>query len=120
MTSKLTIDERENGDITILTLVGQMVLDDGDLAFRKRVHDLLDRGRTKVVLDLGGLTYIDSAGIGMIAGKLKTLREGGGDMKLLHLTTRGQRVFGVAKLLIMFETFDTEDLAVKSFEFNVR
>lgn len=118
--SKLTIDERESGDVTILTLAGQMMLDDGDLAFRKRIHDLIDRGRTKIVLDMGGVTYIDSAGIGMVAGKLKTVRESGGDMKLLHLTTRGQRVFGVAKLLIMFETFDTEELAVKSFEFNVR
>lgn len=117
--SKLTIDERESGDVTILTLTGQMLLDDGDLAFRQRVHDLIDRRRTKILLELGGLTYIDSAGIGMVAGKLKTLREQGGDMKLLHLTTRGQRVFGMAKLLLMFETFDSEDPAVKSFAFKV-
>ncbi len=115
--SKLTIDERESGDVTILTLTGQMLLDDGDLAFRKRIHELIERGRTKVVLEMGGVTYIDSAGIGMVAGKLKTLRESGGDMKLLHLTTKGQRVFGMAKLLLMFETFDDEEKAVKSFGF---
>jgi anti-sigma B factor antagonist len=115
--SKLTIDEREAGDVTILTLTGQMLLDDGDLAFRKRIHELIERGRSKVVLELGGVTYIDSAGIGMVAGKLKTLREAGGDMKLLHLTTKGQRVFGMAKLLMLFETFDNEEKAVKSFEF---
>lgn len=115
--SKLTIDERESGDVTILTLTGQMLLDDGDLAFRKRIHDLIERDRTKVVLELGGVTYIDSAGIGMVAAKLKTLREKNGDMKLLHLTTRGQRVFGMAKLLLMFETFDDEEKAVASFKF---
>jgi anti-sigma B factor antagonist len=115
--SKLTIDERESGEVTILTLTGQMLLDDGDLAFRQRIHDLIARGRTKVILEMSGVTYIDSAGIGMIAGKLKTLREQGGDLKLLHLTTRGQRVFGMAKLLLMFETFDNQDQAVKSFGF---
>src|SRR5512147_2271744 len=117
--SKLTIDERESGDVTILTLTGQMLLDDGDLVFRQRVHDLLDRGRTKILLELGGLTYLDSAGVGMIAGKLKTVRERGGDMKMLHLSTRGQRVFGMAKLLLAFETFDNEDQAVRSFAFKV-
>src|SRR5688572_16029769 len=108
MTSKLTIAEHEADDVTVLTLTGQVLLDDGDLAFRQRIHDLIDRGRVKVVLEMSGVTYIDSAGIGMIAGKLKTLRESGGDMKLTNLTTRGQRVFGMAKLLILFETFETE------------
>ena len=105
--------------MTVLTLTGEVTLDDGDLAFRQRIHDLIARGRKKVVLELGGVTYIDSAGIGMIAGKLKTLREEGGDMKLLHLTTRGQRVFGMAKLLLLFETFDNEEQAVTSFAFKV-
>lgn len=120
MPSKLTIAEHEADDVTVLTLAGQMLLDDGDLAFRKRIHELADRGRVKVVLEMGGVTYIDSAGIGMIAGKLKTLRERGGDMKLANLSTRGQRVFGMAKLLLLFETFETEADAVKSFAFNVR
>lgn len=117
--SKLTILEREDGDVTILTLTGQILLDDGDLAIRLRIHDLLDRGRKKILLDMNGVTYIDSAGVGMIAGKLKTVREQGGDMKLLRLSTRGQRVFGMMKLLIAFETFEDEGLAVKSFAFKV-
>ena len=120
MPSKLTIAEHDAGDVTVLTMTGQMLLDDGDLAFRKRIHDLADRGRVKVVLEMAGVTYIDSAGIGMIAAKLKTLRERGGDMKLANLSTRGQRVFGMAKLLLMFETFETEAEAVKSFAFKVR
>lgn len=118
--SKLTITDHDAGDVTVLTMAGQMLLDDGDLAFRKWIHALVDRGRVKVVLEMSGVTYIDSAGIGMIAGKLKTLRERGGDMKLAGLSTRGQRVFGMAKLLVMFETFDTEAEAVRSFGFMVR
>jgi len=113
--SKLTIEERDAGDVTVLTLTGQMLLDDGDLAFRKRIHDLIDRGRTKVVLDLGGVTYIDSSGVGMLAAKLKTLKENGGDLKLLRLTRRSESLLGMLKLLIVFETFDSEAAAVRSF-----
>ena len=115
MRSKLTIAEQEFGDVTVLDLSGQLILDDGDLVFRKRIHELLERGRFKVVVDLGSVDYIDSAGVGMIVGKLKTVREKGGDMKLVNLNVRGLRIFGIAKLLLIFETFDTADAAVKSF-----
>ena len=117
--SRLKIEEREAGDVTVLDLSGQLVLDDGDLVFRKRIHELIDRGRFKVVVDLDRVDYIDSAGIGMIVGKLKTVRERGGDMKLVRLNVRGLRVFGITKLLLVFETFDNEDDAVKSFAFDV-
>jgi anti-sigma B factor antagonist len=70
---------------------------------------------TKVVLDLGGVTYIDSSGVGMLAAKLKTLKENGGDMKLLHLNPRAESLFGMLKLLIVFERFDDEAAAVRSF-----
>jgi anti-anti-sigma factor len=120
MSSKLAIAERESGDVTILKLSGQLVLDDGDLSFRKTIHELVDRGRTKIVVDLEAVTYIDSAGIGMVVSKLKTLRERGGDMKLLNLNLRGLRVFGITKLMFVFDTFNSEEMAVKSFEFDAR
>ena len=113
--TKLNIDERHLDDVTILALEGQMLLDDGDLAFRRQIHDLIARGRTKVVVDLGGVSYIDSSGVGMLVAKMKTLRERGGDMKLLHLTRRSESLFGMLKLLIVFETFDDEAAAVRSF-----
>ena len=117
--SKLRIDEREAGDVTILSLSGELILDDGDLVFRKKIHELVDRGRPRVVLDFGNVSYIDSAGIGMVVGKLKTVRERGGDMKLLNLTARGLRVFGITKLMVVFESFENVDAAVKSFTFKV-
>jgi anti-sigma B factor antagonist len=113
--SKLTIEERPAGDVTVLVLTGEMLLDDGDLAFRKRIHDLIDRGRAKVVLDLGGLTYIDSSGVGMLVAKLKTLREHAGDIKLVRLNRRAESLFGMLKLLVVFETFQDEAAAVRSF-----
>jgi anti-sigma B factor antagonist len=113
--SKLTIEERHTGDVTVLVLAGQMLLDDGDLAFGKRIRDLIERGRAKIVLDLGGLTYIDSSGVGMIVFQQKALRQSGGDMKLLHLNRRSETLFGMLKLLIVFETFEDEAAAVRSF-----
>jgi anti-anti-sigma factor len=118
--SKLRIEERQAGDVTVLVLTGQMLLDDGDLAFGKRVRDLVDRGCTKIVLDLGGVTYIDSSGVGMLAAKLKTLKEKGGDMKLLHLSPRTESLFGMLKLFIVFERFDDEAAAVRSFAWSTR
>jgi anti-sigma B factor antagonist len=113
--SKLTIEERHAGDVTVLVLTGQMLLDDGDLAFGKRISDLIARGCAKIVLDLGGVTYIDSSGVGMIVFQLKTLQQNGGDMKLLHLNPRAESLFGMLKLLMMFDRFDDEAAAVRSF-----
>ena len=113
--SKLTIEERHAGDVTVLVLTGQMLLDDGDLAFGKRISDLIDRGCAKIVLDLGGVTYIDSSGVGMIVFQLKALQQKGGDMKLLHLNPRAESLFGMLKLLMMFDIFEDEAAAVRSF-----
>jgi len=113
--SKLDIQERDDGDVTVLTLTGEITLDDGDLAFRRRVHELIDRGRAKLVVDLAGVTFIDSAGVGMLAAKLKTVREKGGDLRLSRISSRGQRLLGIMKILIAFETFDDEASAVSSF-----
>jgi anti-sigma B factor antagonist len=113
--SKLTISERYAGDVTILVLTGQMVLDDGDLVFGQRIRDLVDRGFQKVVLDLGVVTYVDSSGVGMLVAKLKTLREKGGDLRLLHLNPRAESLLGMLKLLLVFERFDEEAAAVRSF-----
>ena len=113
--SALSIVEHQMDDVTVLALTGQMLLDDGDLVFGRKIRDLADRGRVKIILDLGGLTYVDSSGVGMLVGKLKSVRENGGDIRLLHVTTRGQRLFGMLKILTVFETFEDEAQAVRSF-----
>ena len=113
--SKLDIQERHDGEVTVLTLTGQITLDDGDLLFRQRVHDLVDQGRVKLVVDLANVTYIDSAGVGMLAAKLKTVKGKGGDLRLARITRRSQHLLGMMKILIAFETFDDEASAVKSF-----
>jgi anti-sigma B factor antagonist len=118
--SKLHIVERRVGDVTILELSGEMTLDDGDLLFRKKVHELLAEGRKKILLEVGGITKIDSAGVGMLVAKLKMAREHQGDIKLLHLTSRSSRVFGMMRILTAFETLEDEGQAIESFKHDVR
>jgi anti-sigma B factor antagonist len=113
--SKIRISERRTGDVTVIALAGEMLVDDGDLALRQRVHELLDEGRVKILVDLAEVTHIDSAGVGMMVAKQKTAREHGGDVKLVHLTSRSQRLLALMKLASVFEVFETEDEAVRSF-----
>jgi anti-sigma B factor antagonist len=113
--SGLVIRERQEGEVTVLTLSGEITLDDGDLAFRERIHQLIERGRTKVVADLDGVLFIDSAGVGMLAAKLKTLRAQGGDLRLSRLSRRGRRLLSTMKILLAFETFEDEASAIESY-----
>ena len=115
--SKLQIDERETHGVTVLTLSVQMLLDDGDLLFGRRVNDLVARERMKVLVDLAAVTAIDSSGVGMMVAKLKDLRKRGGDMRLLRLTSAGHRLFNVLRLKTTFEVFDDEAAALRSYDF---
>ena len=111
---------QESGDVRIVR-VGESRLTYPTLsAFFTEVRQIVDGGARKLLIDLSAVTYIDSAGVGMVVSKLKTLRERGGDMKLLNLNLRGLRIFGITKLMFVFDTFDSEAMAVKSFEFTAR
>ena len=113
--SKLQILGRRIGDVAMLVLSGEMLVDDGDLALRQQIHDLLDQGRDKILVDLAAVSHIDSAGVGMMVAKQKTVRDRGGDLKLLHLTSRSQRLLALMKLASVFEAFEDEDAAIESF-----
>ena len=113
--SKLEIQERQEGHVTVLILSGQITLDAGDLVFKTRVNDLLGQGRTKIVADMANVTYVDSAGLGMLASKLRTVREKGGDLKLARVSAKIQRVLNMMKLPIAFETFEDDAAAIRSF-----
>ena len=103
------------GDVTILTLSGQILVDDGDIAIRKRVLELVAHRRVHVVLDLGNVTHIDSAGFGTMASKAKMLHDHNGSLKLLHVPPRSMRLLEVMRLHTTFDIFDDEDAAIKSF-----
>ena len=111
----MTLKERRVGDVSILDLKGRLVLDDGDDLLRDRINDLVNEGRVKIVVNLHDVTYVDSCGVGVLIAKYVSVRKKGGDVKLLNLTSRSQRVMEISKLLTVFETFDSEDRAIASF-----
>ena len=111
----LHITEREVGDVTVLDLNGLLVLDDGDVVFRDAINALITRGRQQFVVNLADVTYIDSAGIGMLISRFLAVKRQGGDMKIANLTTRSHRVMTITHLLTVFDAFNSVDDAVQSF-----
>jgi anti-sigma B factor antagonist len=111
----MEIAERSVGDITVLDLKGKMTLGEGDELLKDKINSLLGTGKKKLVLNLEGVPYIDSAGLGEIVRTFTTVSRQGGSLKLLNLTKRIEDLLAITKLLTVFETFDTEAEAIKSF-----
>jgi len=111
----MVIEERRVGAVTILALRGRLVLDDGDVLLRERVDDLVKRGDLRIVIDFSDLDYVDSAGIGVLIAKYLSVRRKGGSLKLLRLSMRAHHALEITHLLTVFETFEEEDAAIKSF-----
>jgi len=111
----MEIAERTVSDITVLDLKGKMTLGEGDELLKDKINSLLAAGKKKLVLNLEGVPYIDSAGLGEIVRTFTTVSRQGGKLKLLNLTKRIEDLLSITKLLTVFETFDSEAEATKSF-----
>ena len=111
----MQIEERSAGDVIVLDLKGKMTLGEGDELLKDKINSLVQQGRRKVVLNLEGVPYIDSAGLGQIVGGYTTIARQGGSLKLLNLTKRITDLLSITKLLTVFETYDSEADAVRSF-----
>jgi anti-sigma B factor antagonist len=111
----MQIDQRAIGDVTILDLKGKITLGEGDELLKDKVNSLVNQGHKKIVLNLADVPYIDSAGLGEIVRTYTTVSRQGGSLKLLNLTKRITDLLAITKLLTVFETFDTEAEAIKSF-----
>jgi anti-sigma B factor antagonist len=113
--SKLAIEERQVGDVVVLTLTGEITLDDGDLKFGRKIDELLARGQHRILVDLAGVTYIDSAGVGMMVFEYKAVRAKAGALKLFGLTAHSHRLLALMRLKSLFEVFEDEAMALRSF-----
>lgn len=111
----MQIDERKLGDVTILDLKGKLTLGDGDELLRAKVNGLVQAGVKRIVLNLGEVPYIDSAGLGEVVRSYTTVKKHEGMLKLLNLTKRIQDLLAITKLLTVFDTFESETDAVMSF-----
>ena len=111
----MQIEERAVGDIVVLDLKGRITLGEGDQLLKDKVNSLVNQGRKRMVLNLAGVPYIDSAGLGEIVGSYTTVSRQGGSLKLLNLTKKITDLLAITKLLTVFEAFESEDEAVRSF-----
>ncbi|ODS59065.1 MAG: anti-anti-sigma factor [Acidobacteria bacterium SCN 69-37] len=111
----MQIEERVVGDVTILDLKGKITLGEGDEALKDKINSLTLQNRRQILLNLEGVPYIDSAGLGEVVRTYTTVSRQGGQLKLVNLTKRIEDLLSITKLLTVFETFDTEDEALKSF-----
>ena len=112
----MQIDERVVDGVTILDLKGKMTLGEGDELLKDKVNSLLSQGIKKIILNLADVPYVDSAGLGEIVRTFTTVSRQGGSLKLLNLTKRITDLLSITKLLTVFETFDSEPDALKSFQ----
>src|SRR5205809_6891836 len=111
----MQIEERAVGDVVVLDLKGRVTLGEGDELLKDKVNSLLNQGRKKIVLNLAEVPYIDSAGLGEIVRTYTTVSRQGGSLKLLNLTKRIADLLSITKLMTVFESFDAEAEAVRSF-----
>jgi len=116
VTARLLIVEERAADMTILRLSGRLELDNGDVVFRDWIDRLVAEGRVRIVLDVRDVIRIDSAGIGMLVSKLLSVRRRGGTIKLLYLTPHSGHLLHITGLKAVFEIFDDESAAVRSFD----
>ena len=106
---------RQMDGITVLDLSGRITLGEGSVILRDTIRDLIGRGQKKILLNLGDVTYIDSSGIGELVSAFTTVRNQGGELKLLNLTKKVHDLLQITKLYTVFDIKDDEATAIKSF-----
>ena len=111
----MEIVERTVADITILDLQGKLTIGDGAELLRDKVTSIVFQGQTKVLLNLAGVPYMDSGGLGELVRCSMAARRANGAVKLVNLTSRITDLLTITKLLTVFDTFDTEQEALASF-----
>ena len=113
MSVKLT--SRQVGDITVIDAAGRITLGEGASAFRDMIRALAAKGNKKILLNLSEVSYIDSSGIGEMVSGFTTVTNNGGQLKLVGLSKRVKDLLQITKLYTVFEAFDDEAEAVRSF-----
>jgi anti-sigma B factor antagonist len=110
-----TLSFRELGDVTVIDVAGQIKLGEGAVSVRDAVRQLLAKNQKRILVNLGEVSYIDSSGIGELVAAFTTVTNQGGQLKLLNLTKRVQDLLQITKLSTVFEVFDDEPSAIRSF-----
>lgn len=114
--AELNISERQAGDVTVLDMSGRITIGEGSVALRTAIRRLLEEGKKKILLNLGGVGYIDSSGIGELVSSFTAINKESGQLKLLKLTQKLRDLLAITKLLTVFDTYDDEQEALNSYK----
>ncbi len=110
----MKIEENTLERISILALQGRIVLGDGTDQLRDKVHELIDAGRNRLIVNLSDVDYVDSSGLAVLISCMRTAQRKGGDLKLVHPSRRVKDILQSTRLNTLLETFDTLELAQAS------
>jgi anti-sigma B factor antagonist len=112
----MQLEQRIAGNVAIITINGDITLNKGgDVLLKDKVQSLIQQGQKNIVVDLGGVSYVDSAGLGQLVQAYATTKNKGGALKLLNVTKRLKDLLVVTKLLTVFDTYEDEKAALASF-----
>ncbi|HTG87704.1 MAG TPA: STAS domain-containing protein [Pyrinomonadaceae bacterium] len=114
--AELNIRERQAGDVTVLDMDGKITIGEGSVTLRTSVRRLLEEGKKRILLNLAGVSYIDSSGIGELVSSYTATNKENGQLKLLNLTQKIRDLLTITKLLTVFDTYDSEADALNSFK----
>ena len=114
--AELNISERQAGDVTVLDMQGKVTIGEGSVALRTAIRRLLEEGKKKILLNLAGVGYIDSSGIGELVSSYTAINKEGGQLKLPSLTEKLRDLLTITKLLTVFDAYDAEADALSNFK----
>ena len=112
----MTTSRRQTGDVTIVDISGRIALGEESAALRDLIMNLVSEGHHKILLNLAGVNYIDSSGLGALVSAFTSVRKQGGELKLVNLTQKVDNLMQITKLYTVFDIADDEAAAVKSFD----
>lgn len=113
----MQIEQKVTGDVTVITVNGDITLNaGGDVLLKDKIQSLLQQGQKKLVLDLGGVSYVDSAGLGQLVQIHATTKNNGGALRLANVTKRLKDLLVVTKLVTVFDSYDSQADALASFK----
>lgn len=107
---------RQVNGVTVIDLSGRITLGEGSVVLRDTIREALAQGHKKILLNLGDVTYIDSSGIGELVSGFTSVRNQGGELKLLNLTKKVHDLLQITKLYTVFDVKDDEASAIAAFK----
>ena len=111
----MELHERHIGNVVVLDISGQLTLADGSVRLKDKINSVLYEGSRNILLNLGDVSYIDSGGLGQLVSSFTSVTRENGSLKLLNVGKRSKDLLAMTKLLMVFDTYDTEHEAVDSF-----